>query len=324
MSKTSQSKILTLVDQIHSRAVAASQGFRNAEAELIEALQAVDQHRVYMQKGYSSLFQYTVNGLGLSESVTYNLITVSRKAREVPELKNAIQSGIITLSNARKIVPVLNELNQKEWLEKASTLSNRQLDKEVARVRPMEAVREVATYVSESRVQLKLGIAETEMIKLRRAQDLLSQARRKSVSLEELITVLTGEYLQRHDPVQKAKRHIVKNGMKNGSIEDQTIDQNKTADKTDDGKYALNIFSANAHKPVTLQVRTPIPVKILHMVNLRDGRKCTHLNPDGIRCNQARFIEIHHLTPVSSGGLNTVKNLITLCSTHHQYIHRAN
>jgi 5-methylcytosine-specific restriction endonuclease McrA len=56
-------------------------------------------------------------------------------------------------------------------------------------------------------------------------------------------------------------------------------------------------------------------------VNLRDQRRCAHLKRDGSRCNQSRWIELHHKIPVSAGGLNTAENLITLCSTHHKFAH---
>ncbi len=32
-------------------------------------------------------------------------------------------------------------------------------------------------------------------------------------------------------------------------------------------------------------------------------------------------VEIHHVTPVSEGGLSTLENLMTLCSAHHRIEH---
>src|SRR3989344_1330751 len=132
----------SLSDRIHQTACEAAGRHRKIEAELIEIFQQVEQHRVFLARGFSSLFLYVVNELGLSESVTYNLISVARKAREVPELKTEIQNGTITLSNARKIVPVLNRENKAEWLGKASVLSQRQLEKEVVnRHDPLETAK---------------------------------------------------------------------------------------------------------------------------------------------------------------------------------------
>ncbi|MGK5089634.1 hypothetical protein WDW86_18940, partial [Bdellovibrionota bacterium FG-2] len=78
----SPNPIPSLTLQIHQRAVELSGRYKKAEAELLETLDQVDLHRVYLKHGHSSLFLYVVRELGLSESVAYNLIAVARKARE--------------------------------------------------------------------------------------------------------------------------------------------------------------------------------------------------------------------------------------------------
>ncbi len=286
-----------LAQQIHERALELSAHYKKVEGDLLEILDKVDRHRVYLKQGHSSLFFYVVRELGLSESVTYNLITVLRKAREVPELKSLVEQGAITLSNARKITPVLTAQNKSHWLEKAASLSNRQLDKEVAKARPQSAVHENASYVSGTRVKLEVGLSEKDMLNLRRVQDLLCQARGRPVTLGEVIAHMTSEHLERHDPVARAKRQIVKKGV------------------------------LKPPKPVTLQEtsrkRIPIPANLLHQVRLRDQGRCTHTIKGGQRCNQSRWVEVHHKTPVSLGGENTLENLATFCKVHHAWIHRS-
>lgn len=201
------------ISELHERALEAATRYRKAEGELIGILQQAEDRRVFLAKGHSSLFLYVVKGLGLSDSVAYNLISVARKAREVPELKAEIAAGAITLSNARKIVPVLNRENKAEWLEKARTLSQRRLEKEVVKVRPQEATPEKVSYVTESRVKLQLGLSEKDILKLRRVQDLFCQAKKRPVSLEEVLVSLTDDFLRRSDPVEKAKRQIARAGL---------------------------------------------------------------------------------------------------------------
>jgi hypothetical protein len=72
---------------IHQKALEAAARFKRAEADLISILQEVEGSRVFMKLGYTSLFAYSVEALGLSESVAANFITVSRKAKEVPVLQ---------------------------------------------------------------------------------------------------------------------------------------------------------------------------------------------------------------------------------------------
>lgn len=76
---------------IHARALEVAGRFRKCEIELIEVLQEVERHRVYLHFGCNSLFQYATGALGLSEEVSYIFIRVARKASEVPELKAEIK-----------------------------------------------------------------------------------------------------------------------------------------------------------------------------------------------------------------------------------------
>jgi len=303
--------------QIHQRALEVSMRYKKAESELIDVLEQVENHKVYLHLGCSSLFQYGVQELRLSESVVYNLIAVMRKTKEIPALKDQIQKGNITLSNARKITSVLTNENQIEWLQKASDLTQRQLEKEIVKIRPMSAVVERASYVTEKRVKLEFGLSEKDMMQLRRAQDLVSQSQSKHSSLEETIITMSEFYLKHKDPVIKAKRIYVKKGL-------QSLNQKSTepvsiqVEKNPPPNTSLmdnGLILESPHK------REPIPASILHQVNLRDQRKCMHVGSHGIKCNQTRWTEVHHLTPVAQGGKNCLENLTTLCSAHHKWIH---
>jgi len=107
-----------IFEQVHQRAMDISACYKKSESELMDVFAQIERHKVYFHYDCSSLFQYGLKVLGLSESVIYNLIAVMRKSREVPELRAAVGSGSITLSNARKIAPVLTKDNQDEWLKK--------------------------------------------------------------------------------------------------------------------------------------------------------------------------------------------------------------
>jgi 5-methylcytosine-specific restriction endonuclease McrA len=281
-----------LVEALHKRILEAASRYKKCEAEMIDLIQQADTHKIYKVKGYSSLFEYVIKGVRLSESAAGIFIGIARKAAEVPELKLEIQTGAISVSNARRIVPVLTCKNKEEWLSKAKNLSQRQLEKEVIKVRPEVATPERVKYVTSERVKLEVGFSEKDMLGIRKLQDILCQKTQKSVSLEEAICIVVEDYLKRHDPVQKAKRHTVRK---------------------------LDLLYSSSVK--FTRSRAPISKRLLHAVNLRDQRRCTHVGPDGTRCSQKRWLDIHHIVPVSHGGQNTLENLTTLCSTHHDYIH---
>lgn len=57
-------------------------------------------------------------------------------------------------------------------------------------------------------------------------------------------------------------------------------------------------------------------------VRMRDQGRCTHVARDGARCEETRRLEIHHIIEVSRGGDDSISNLQSLCSNHHQERHR--
>jgi hypothetical protein len=266
------------------------------EAEFIGVLGRLDEKKVFRVLGYSSLFQYCLEKLKLSKQTAYNFITVARKAKEIPQIKVEIQSGNLTVSKARRIAPVINKNNSSQWLHKAMTLPKKQLEKEVAKVRPQEMIPEKSKYVTDKRLQIQMGVDEEVFEKLQRVKDLLSQKLKKSASLEDALSAMVGLYLEKNDPVIKAKRILGKKRPKNSAPGRVARDQKQNQ-------------------------RRPLSLKIKHEIQLRDQGQCVHEDPSGRRCEQKRWLEIHHWQPVARGGDDQPGNLQLLCFHHHRGLH---
>ena len=83
--------------------------------------------------------------------------------------------------------------------------------------------------------------------------------------------------------------------------------------------------SAHAARRIKLESltrRKPIAAKTKHHLNLRDQGRCMHQDSHGNRCEQTRWLDRHHLIPVSRGGGNSVENLVTVCGFHHELQHQ--
>ena len=167
-------------EQIHAKALEVAGRYRKSVFELIEIFQTLDAHKTFREYECTSLYDYAVKRLGLSEDVAFNFIAVARKAVEVPALKKEIQNNSITLSKARKILPVLTEKNQSEWLGLASTLTVKNLEQKVAEANPRKAVGECLSYITGKRLKLELGVSEEFKAKLKRVQDLVSNTKRSA------------------------------------------------------------------------------------------------------------------------------------------------
>ncbi|MBI2604956.1 MAG: HNH endonuclease [Deltaproteobacteria bacterium] len=290
------------MQELHQRALEAARKFFQAEAELLDLIQKIDAQKGFRDLGYASLFSYAVDGLKFSESTALNLIGVARKAVQVPALKTEIQAGNLSVCKARKIVPVLNVQNQAEWIEKAKTLPTRTLEREIARVAPAAAFPERVRYATENRLNLSLSVDEKTMHAIRRVQDLECQRQGRPVTLEETLAVMSGCYLEKNDPVEKAKRAVTKTKVAKAGPK-----------KTDVTRHTNSAESQGE--------RIPNPAVIEHQLALRDSAQCTAIIRGGGRCPNRRWIHIHHIKPVSLGGRNTLENLTTLCSAHHRMVH---
>lgn len=251
---------------------------------------------------------------------------MARKSVQVPELTKAIESGGLTVSKARKITPVLNKDNFNEWIEKAKNLSKFNLEKEVAKANPQLAVEERAKFVQENRLELKMGISEEIHEKLKRAQDLVSQKSRKAANFEITLEVLLDFFIEKNDPLRKAKRFGEK-ASQEGKTELIELAATRAAAKLlMDGKSSRqeDLIKANAlqlNKIDATRGRNFLSSALKHHLHLRDKGQCTYINKGGSRCANTRWLEIHHIKPVSEGGSNCLENLKTLCHTHHRLEH---
>ncbi|MBI4403278.1 MAG: HNH endonuclease [Deltaproteobacteria bacterium] len=59
-----------------------------------------------------------------------------------------------------------------------------------------------------------------------------------------------------------------------------------------------------------------IPAAIKHQVNQRDQGQCQIP-----QCTNTRFIDFHHIQPISKRGDHQLENIITLCASHHKMMH---
>jgi 5-methylcytosine-specific restriction endonuclease McrA len=279
------------IETIHQQALGCAMNFKRAEGALLDILLKIDDRKVFRELGYPSLFIYGVQALRLSEAQAYQFIGVARKSREVPELKTAIEQGALNVSTARRIVSVITPENKQTWLEKATTLPQKKLEMEIAKENPNPVVREKIKPVGEERLEMRLGITPALEVKLRQIKDLLSQKQGKACSIEDALEAMAENYLDKHDPVRRAKR----------SLSLRRVPAQETQG-TNNGK------------------RKPLAAGVKHQVVLRDQYQCAYEDQNG-RCQQKRWLEVHHRRPLSHGGTDSVQNLITLCFHHHKKAH---
>jgi len=189
--------------ELDIKARALAKKYKQTEGELLEILIEMRKTKALLELGYTSIFDYCSRALKLSNAQSYYFQSVAEKSQEVPALKEAIQQGTITLSQGRRIVGKLTKENAQEWIQKAATLPQRELERAVSAMNPKE-VRESLRPVAPTRTELRVGISVELEKKLRRLQDLLGG------SLEDTLEKAIGETLERRDPIAKAERGFLR------------------------------------------------------------------------------------------------------------------
>ena len=194
----------------HENAKKISLKYHQTEAEILEIFQDLHLKKLYREKGCSSIFDYAVREMNLSESVTMNFTNVAKVALNIPALKNAIYEGKFGVSKARKICPVITPENHQEWIDKAATLTQRELEKEVASIYPETLINETVKYISHDRIKLQISISERTLENLNKVRDIESKKLNRQISFEETLESLLDFYLTKCDPVQKSTRALNK------------------------------------------------------------------------------------------------------------------
>ncbi len=274
---------------LHEQTLKAVKIYKNAEFEIINLLMQNSQTRAYLSLGYPSLHVYCTKGLRLSDAVAYSLTSVARKSQTIPEIKQLIKEEKLTLSNATQVSRVITEENKADLLSLAQSLSKRELEKEIKRIHPdaipKERVRVLTTDLEELKIVMNKELAED----LKFLRDFYAKKRHCSLSLSETLIHMASELREKHDPIRKATRNFVP------------------------GTKSVKVRSG----------RITLPASLKHPVQLRDKGRCSHHYQDGTRCENTRYLEIHHIKPLAKGGTNTLENLTTLCSGHHSGLHRS-
>ena len=101
---------------------------RELSACLLVHLGEVDARQLYRQHAYSSMFEYCVHALHLSEAEAYLRIGAARLCRRLPRVLPMFAAGELHLSALKLLAPVLDEQSCEELLRAARCKSKRELE----------------------------------------------------------------------------------------------------------------------------------------------------------------------------------------------------
>jgi len=276
--------------QMNLKGKTLAKEYLSKEGELLAHLMQMRKDRLFPQLKFSAIFDYCERELNLSRAQSFYFKSVAEKSEVVPELKEAVVQGELTLSQARRIVAVLTPENQAHWIDQAKTLSQQNLERAVTEVNPKAKIKEKLKPVAKEISELKVPVGPQAEEDLKVLKDVLSQKLGRAATLAEVVAWAVKTCREKFDPEKRAER-------------------------------AANRKTFSSENPPKLG-RHRIPAAVKHPVVRRDRNQCTYIGPDGRPCSQKRWLHFHHLIEVAHGGLNTVENITLRCSAHHALAHR--
>lgn len=293
---------------------------------ILPHLVEVEKRGIYIEKAYSSLFEYCRCEFGYSDASAWRRAGAAIAILKCPEAWDLLNKKRVTMSVLCQVHRILTPALLKEICDKPKS----EVDLIIAALRPQSAnpdrsrpvmvpkkiepqkappragalssdVGEPAKSWNSLRgevnlTNIKLSFEQKWKVegvvskcvheKLERCKKLLSRKYPKGVDYNILFDELTELFLDKSDPERRIK--------------------NRTR-------------CATGNKPKTADTRH-ISKEMKDQVWKRDKGKCAFVGSNGKRCNSGYNIQFDHFpVPFARGGPNTVSNLRLLCAKHNRY-----
>jgi hypothetical protein len=311
---------------------------RDATAQLVAHLAVLETRDAYLREGYSSIFTYCRDALGLSESEACNRIEVARAARRFPVILEMLAAGEIHLWSVRLLSPHLTEENHREVLGWArGQKGTRAVQEIVARLAPRPDVPTVIrkipgpppapapppepppagrplystdepTPVAAAAVQPPLAAPYLGLPPASRALVTPLSPDRYKLQL-----TVSGDILEKLRCAKDLLSHAIPSGD-----DEAVLDRAMTALLVDLARKKF-AHTDRPRRSSGCKDDTDISAAVKRFVYVRDRGRCTFVGTNGHRCEERRFIQFHHLDPKALGGKATPDRITLRCRRHNDY-----
>ena len=309
---------------------------RKAIARMVAHLAEVEERRLHLRIGCSSLFDYCRRRLGFSEGEAFRRMTASRLARRFPLILELLAEGDIHLCGLCELRDVLTQDNHRTLLAEASRKTKIQVKELVARQFPRpdvsSTIRRLPAPARLTSEHLSLPAAGEDQptgaptsvpgpAAVTPASAILVPAR-VPVVLEPL---REDRYRLRLNATSELKRKLE-------LARDLTSHSNRSGDLAVVVERALELLIDKLERERFARTRRarsnaePQPNKrrvsnaTRREVMERDGLQCSYVSPDGVRCTSRRFLQFHHVQAWALGGESDAPNIRIYCASHNQLV----
>lgn len=163
---------------------------RAMSTKILHHLKEIDRRKLYCDLKYSSLYEYCVKVLKLTEASAQRRIQAARLLADLPEIEARIESGALSITNLAnassffKKQEIHSEAERKGVLLQLENLSTRDCEKKLFQITGEEIpAREIEKRISDKKVQVSMVLTDQTLQKMEKLRGLLG----RNLSYEELL-----------------------------------------------------------------------------------------------------------------------------------------
>jgi hypothetical protein len=299
-------------------------------ADFLVALAEFDRGRLWVQLGFSNLFDYLHRELGLSRGSAHYRKVAAQLVQRFPEVVEPLRSGKLCITVVLELAKVITPDNRAEVLPRFFHRSKQEAKAVAVEIRPAEVVprKEMVTalpLVSRTPaggVQLvePVQLVEREVAKLPKesAPPTFAPTERRvsfeplTPELRRLHMTVSKQFLEKLEAARKGQGHA-QPGASSEKVLEAALDLLLAAQAKRRGEVKRPQQSPRSSK-------NPghVPAAVKRAVWARDEGKCQFPLDSGGICGSTLRLEIDHIRPLARGGQSTVANCRLACAFHNQ------
>ncbi len=104
-------------DQLLSQTKNLVQKERQINVFVLQHLQEIEKRKLYLDRGFPSLFEYAIKELGYSHSAAYRRIKAMRLCRDIPQATSKIKTGNLNLTTASQLQTFFEKKKRKDKIQ---------------------------------------------------------------------------------------------------------------------------------------------------------------------------------------------------------------
>jgi hypothetical protein len=314
---------------LHTELRSARRAHQRSEYALATLLLELKTSRRFDERGHACVEDYAFVELDLPVRQTRDLIAIAKRLHRLPVLAEAFKTGRLGYTKAREVIRVATTETDAAWTQRACESTSRTLERQGAAATPGSPPPDDPTLTpgpARLTLRFEMSAAQAEVLRHTLARLRLDGGFGDDVDDGLLLAEMARRIAHDLDAAASedttsaptAERFRV-SIHRCPSCENTHVGDPRAPHQTDTTDAACAECDAEVLDETAPGQRLThaIPPATRRRVIERDGHRCAVPY-----CRNRLWLDLHHIRPRHAGGDHRPANLVSLCSTHHQMIHR--